>query len=135
MSYINFSLTRTFDGGGLAQALPHSETISTGFSREGGKVEFVTSSSSSDPLAAPRTSDVELTSGVVHAASGVLEAVQAAQWVQDVEIQQGDGAQPNIVFWTHRNGSTGSGPAGTLPAPVQRVLDAAALLEQAAVAP
>jgi hypothetical protein len=135
MSYINFSLTRTFDGGGIAQVLPHSETISAGFSREGGKLEFVTSSSSSDPLAAPHTSEVALTPGVARAASGVLEAIQAAQWVQDVAIQQGDGAQPDLVSWTHRDGSTGNGLSGTLPAPVQRVLDAASLLEQAAFAP
>ncbi len=134
MSYINFSLTHAFDGGGLAEVLPRTETISTGFSREGGKVEFVRASSSSDPLAAPQTSEVTLTPSVVRAASSVLEAIRAAQWVQDVEIQQGDGAQPNVVSWTHRDGRTGSGLAGALPAPVQQVLEAATLLEQAAFA-
>lgn len=134
MSFINFSMTRTTGAGGIAQVLPHSEAISTGFSREGGKVEFVRASSSSDPLAAPHTADLALTPAITRAAAGVLEAVRAAQWVQDIEIQQGDGAQPDTVFWTHRDGQSGSGLAGALPARVQQVIDAATVLEHAAFA-
>lgn len=134
MSYINFSLTRTFDGGGIAAVLASSESISTGFSREGGKVEFVRASSSSDPTAAPSTTEVALSPAVTKAAAGVLDAIRTASWVQDVVVQQGDGARPNAVSWTHRDGQTGSGLAGALPAPVQQVLDAAMLLEQAAFA-
>jgi hypothetical protein len=125
MSFINFSLTHRFDGGGIAQVLPRSETLSTGFSREGGRVEFVRQSEQSDPLGAPRTYEAKLTKAVEGAASGVRDALQAGSWVQDIEVQHGDGAQPDVVSWTYRNGGGETGLAGSLPAPIQAVLDAA----------
>jgi hypothetical protein len=130
MSYINFSLTHSFGAaGGIAEVLPRTEKISTGFSREGGRVEYVRQSTQSDPLATPRTFDAKLTPSLTKAADGVRNAVQAGTWVQDVVIDHGDGAQPNTVSWTYRDGRSERGLSGSLPAPIQSVIDAAKLLE------
>lgn len=133
MSYINFSITHRFEAG-AASIVPRTETTSAGFSREGGKVEFVKQSTSDTGPMPPRTFEARLTGVVMPAARGVLEAVQGAGWVQDVLVQHGDGGQPDPVSWTYRNGGSGSGLAGSLPAPVQQVLDAAKVLERATTA-
>lgn len=134
MSFINFSLTNRFGGGDLAQVLPRTETISAGFSREGGRVEFVQQATASDPLTAPRTYDAKLTTSVTNAAIGVRDAVQAAGWIDEMVVEHGDGAQPNVVSWTYRNGGGDSGLTGKLPAAVQQVLDAATLLDDVTTA-
>lgn len=130
MSYINFSITRRAEAGAGA-ALGRSETTSAGFSREGGRVEYVQHSASNRGPLPPRTTPISLTKPVTAAAEGVRDALQAGGWVQDVLVHEGDGAQPNLIEWTYRNGRGERGLAGSLPASVQSVLDAAKLLEDA----
>lgn len=131
MSYINFSITHRFEAG-AATPFPRTETVSAGFSREGGRVEFVEHSASNRGPLPPRETAINLTKGVTKAAEGVRDALQAGGWVQDIVMHHGDGGQPDLVEWTYRNGGGEKGLTGSLPAPVQSVLDAATLLEDAA---
>ena len=128
MSYINFSLTQR-QAAGAAGPVATSQTLRAGFAREGGRLETLERVTSSNGPLPPRTQkllpDVELST----AAAGVLQALSGANWVQDVLMEHGDGAQPALVSWTHRNGGGGSGLAGALPSGVQSVLDAAAALD------
>ena len=59
MSYINFSLTRH-----ASTPIDASSSLRAGFSREGGKLEFVERASSSHGPLPPLTSEVELTISV-----------------------------------------------------------------------
>ncbi len=131
MSYINFEITHRFTGG-AATASPKVETYSAGFSREGGKLEFVTRTNTPRGGFGPVTSTIDATPEVTAAAAGVLEALRGASWIQSIGIDHGDGLQPNHVEWTYRSGESDSGLTGSLPQPVQSVLDAAVLLEDAA---
>jgi hypothetical protein len=131
MSYINFSITHRFEGGAVTP-FPRTETVSTGFSREGGRVEFVEHSASNRGPLPPRETSINLTGSVTKAADGVRDAIQAAGWVQAVLVKHGDGGQPDLVSWTYRNGGADQGLTGSLPTPVQTVLDAAKVLEDAA---
>ncbi len=130
MSYINFDFTHRF-AAGAPQAGARTSTITAGFGREGGRLEVVERAQTSPSGLGEVRTAITQTPAVAAAATGVLAALQSAGWVQSITVEHGDGAQPDTVAWTFRNGRADTGIAGSLPAPVQSVLDAATLLERA----
>jgi hypothetical protein len=126
MSYINFSLTHN-----AADFTQACDRISAGFSREGGQVEFVERSHVDHGPLPPLTTKVVLTDDVTKAATGVLSAIQAAGWVQDVTIDEGANPLTGSVSWTMRNGGGGTSSIDSLPTNIQAVIDAATALETA----
>lgn len=126
MSYINFSISHRTPG--LAADV---HTYAAGFSREGGRLESASRTSSSRGPLPPITRSVQVTADLAAAGRGVLDAILAAGTVQDIVVDEADGAQPATVTWTTRFGGGGTATVDAAPAPMQDVLRAAALLEQA----
>lgn len=129
MSYINFSITHRTPA--LASTL---ETVSAGFSREGGRLDLLEKTTSSHGPLPPITQRLVPDAALEAAGSGVLDAIRGASWVQDVVVEHGDPRQPAQVSWTFRDGSTGAAASNALPPRMQSVLDAARILEDAVTA-
>jgi hypothetical protein len=127
MSYVNFSLTHN-----AADFTQSCDRISAGFSREGGRVEFVERSHVDRGPLPPLTTKVALTDEVKAASQAVLNAIQSSGWVQDVTVDDGATPLAGNVTWTLRNGGGGTASLAALPTGIQAVLDAAHQLEVAA---
>jgi len=134
MSFINFTLTHRFTAG-APSAVPRESSIGAGFSREGGRLEYVTRTFTPGGSVFPVERDVALTPDITKAGAGLLDAVQGAGWLERLEVVHGDGGQSDLVNWTYRSGLTDQGRTGNLPAKVQAVLDAARLLERTTLVP
>jgi hypothetical protein len=126
MSYINFSITHT-----SPSFTAMTYTYDAGFSREGGRLEHASRLDTSKGPLAPTTRSAQLTDDVTATGAGLLDALRAISWVQEVVVEHGDGAQPNLVTWNLRHGGSGTGLAGSLPTGIQNVLDAASLFTKA----
>src|SRR4051812_48343651 len=73
MSYINFSVTRN-----SSAPVEASDRLSAGFSREGGKLEFVERSHTDHGPLPPLKKTVALNDEVATAGAAVLSAIQSA---------------------------------------------------------
>lgn len=131
MSYINFSITRPATGpaAALTQA---TDTLLTGFSREGGRLEFVQHTTSNRGPLPPFTRRLEPNTRFDAAAEGLLTAIRGANWVQNIVISKPDARELSDVTWNYRHGGeAASARSNEVPANVQAVIDAAAQFDGA----
>lgn len=126
MSYINFSYTQHSTLPTDARA---TTQVEAGFSREGGRLEYVTHTVQAGPTAAPRVVQVLPGVEVTAAADAVRDAIQGANWVQDVTVDLAGRGTPGQASWTFRHGGSGTAALDAVPAPIQAVIDAAERLE------
>ncbi|MCW2923433.1 MAG: hypothetical protein JWM98_837, partial [Thermoleophilia bacterium] len=110
-----------------------TDTVSGGFSREGGRLEFVDHTTVNRGPLPPFTAHLPLDESVTAAATGVFHALQGADWIDGVTVSAGTAAHPATVTWTYRNDDrVETASLDLVPAKVQAVLDATAVLDHVA---
>ena len=131
MSYINVSVTHAYGAGGIV--MPRTNTLDVGFSREGGRLDHLATSTQVAGPFAPIVVEWDPHNDSLQAASRpLLGAITTADGVRNVRVDHGDGGQPDMVTWSDRFGTTlGSSLSTAAPESVRSILEGARLLETA----
>jgi hypothetical protein len=129
MSYVNATIT-TRDAASVG--LQSREiTLEAGFSREGGRLDFLTRTTTIG-TAEPKVETFTPNAALVAPARGLLDAILGASGVRSVVTERSPFDRAGTTTWSDRSGVVrGTAPRMEVPSAIQAVLDAAELLDSA----